>query len=366
MLFSNCTGFKPHIDDTIKPSGKRKQLHRSAKNKRAAAPPAAAARRRVKPSAADERLERLARRIAAEIRPATPEETKFRHGHWLEKRAKVNRTLLQINSSQRTVEAFEQCGSECTVEYSASLQKHRVRANHCKNRHCEPCMRARAGRLAANLKAKIEGDQKHRFRFLTLTLRHSDAPLADQIKRLYKSFSKLRATKFWKQSQRGGCFILEVKWSAKSREWHPHLHVITEGNWIKQQTLANQWRTITGDSHVVDVRCLADGKEAAHYVTKYVTKGTSDTVWDDDDAAQEWVTATKGVRTCATYGTWRGYKLLAITESAPDWTPVGTLTHIIHAADQHQPWAMAILQSLRPPGKPNEVSKIATPPHPPN
>ena len=85
-----------------------------------------------------------------------------------------------------------------------------------------------------------------------------------------------------------------------------HLHVIAEGAYLPATELSAAWHKITGDSFVVDVRSLKSGKDAAYYVSKYVTKGTSVAVWHNIDTAQEWVTATKGVRICSTYGDWRG------------------------------------------------------------
>jgi hypothetical protein len=58
------------------------------------------------------------------------------------------------------LERFDACGSECTIEYSQELQKHRIRANYCKSRHCEPCARAKANLIARNLRTELEHAEK--------------------------------------------------------------------------------------------------------------------------------------------------------------------------------------------------------------
>ena len=266
------------------------------------------------------------------IQPATKAETHFRHSFWKAKRAMVRAALESTGLQPFALDRFDQCGGECIVEYSVEAGKHRLKANYCHSRHCEPCMRAKANKLAANLRNRLNENPESVYRFVTLTLKHRNEPLADQIKRLYMSFRKLRAMKFWKTSQRGGAAMLEVKWIAKTRMWHPHLHVITEGDWIDKYELSRGWLQATGDSPIVDIRALPDSKAVAHYVCKYVAKGTNTEVWHDVDARQEWILALRGVRMCLTYGTWRGYGLMQTTEKYFDWKPVWSLSDLARAA----------------------------------
>jgi hypothetical protein len=298
----------------------------------------------------EKEAKRREQRTMHQIIPATHEETVFRHRDWWEKRKLVDAALVSVGTSERSMERFRECGADSFVYWSPSEQKHTLRGSYCKNRHCVPCQRARGNRLAAALKKKLEGGRQHQYRFITLTLKHSELPLKDQVKRLFSSFKTLRKTALWSDSQKGGAFTLEVKWQEKTRMWHPHLHIIAEGGFMRQSTIAKEWRRITTDSHIVDIKVLSSGKDAAHYVSKYVAKGTTDNVWADRNAAQEWVTAMKGVRVCSTYGTWRGFKLMEKPVLAQDWAPVASLTSVMHAAKAGQQWAMAIVISLRPPG----------------
>jgi Replication protein len=278
--------------------------------------------------------------------PATHLETQFRHSFWKEKREKVARGLQDTNLNPRALELFKQCGGECIVEYSPTAKKHRLRANYCRNRHCEPCMKAKGNKIVGNLKKRLEENKDLNFRFITLTLKHTRRPLADQIKHLYTSYKKLRNAKCWKNSQDGGAAMLEVKWSPKTREWHPHLHIISQGNYLDKFDLSKAWLAATGSSTIVDIRKIDAAKDAAHYVGKYITKGTSSEVWNDRQAAQEWILAMRGVRVCATFGKWRGYKLTAAVALFTDWKPVYTLQALFRDVERGDVAAVHLMVSL--------------------
>lgn len=279
---------------------------------------------------------------------ATPQELKWRHQTWWERREKVLSYLRDGWLGMRHYERFANCGAMATVQYSNTLAKHRVSAVLCKSRHCEPCMRQKAGRIAGNLKDKMKACPPGSFRFITLTLRHDQlTPLKEQLTRLIKHFRALRARPVWKKTQRGGAFTIEVKHNATG--WHAHLHVITEGKWCDRDTLRNEWEKITGDSFQADIRRIPDADALAGYVVKYVTKSTSPEVWDNACFAKEYMLAVKGLRTCASLGTWRGLKLTQPRPHTDDWQHVGTLHDIVNDAQAGKPWAEAVILSLRPP-----------------
>lgn len=69
----------------------------------------------------------------------------------------------------------------------------------------------------------------------------------------------------------GGFHSIEV--TNKGKGWHPHAHMI----WLcesepNQATLADEWQTLTRDSHVVDVRPLHDPVDGFIEVCKYALK----------------------------------------------------------------------------------------------
>lgn len=291
----------------------------------------------------------------------TDDEAWFRHHNWSQKRSKVRQALYDAGSSQNSLNSFDNCGSDTQVEWNAAEKRYRVCGCYCHNRHCEPCMRAKSSLIIGNLRAILNKAEKKQHRFLTLTLTHDKAtPLKSQIKRLYAAYKQLRATTEWKATQKGGAATLEIKWAEpgykKGKDgrpymskggWHPHLHIISEGTALDQYVLSDLWYRCTGDSFIVDIRIISADKDVAYYVGKYVTKGTNDDVWSDPLRAAEWVKAVKGVRMCATFGTWRGYKLLARKkEVAGTWEFVASLDSLARRARSGETKAIEILMQL--------------------
>ncbi len=267
---------------------------------------------------------------------ADPDETWFRHCNWQRTRDLVRAALVRTGHSTQVLDRWDNCGAECLVEWSESEGRYRLSGSYCHSRHCRPCMKAKGDLIALNLKSKLEADPLKPgddYRFITLTWKHESRPLVDQLKSLRQAFAELRQHPIWKDSQRGGAVMLECHANERN-EWHPHLHVMSEGQFIHQRELADAWFKISGGSFKVTVQKIAGPKDVGFYVAKYVTKGTKDDVWDDPALADEWTLATKGLRTCATYGTWRGFRLLKHdkTDDATDWKPVGLLSRIIAAA----------------------------------
>lgn len=307
-----------------------------------------------------ESMRRAAAFYAHVVPPAEIEETRFRHSHWKNRRDRIRAMLARSGARVHALNRWDECGGQCQVQWSESRQNFRLSANYCKSRFCEPCMRAKANMVARNLREKLEEARQAArsrdpigVRFITLTLRHNKAPLKSQIDRLHASFKKLRNLPLWKLSQLGGAAALEVKWTGVA--WHPHLHVVAEGSFISKEQLSQAWHECTGDSFVVDVRALKDLADACHYVSKYITKGTNDAVWLDDDRALEWITASRGVRICNTFGSWRGFKLTKPTSSLNDWKPIRSLINLLEAAQAGELAAQAILLILRPPGQTEET-----------
>lgn len=334
------------------------------------APPApGSAGRRETPveRATAKRLDRTARFYEHIAPPAHAAETQWRHARWAAKRSLVRQSLASTGTSVQTLANFDACGSTAVSQWSAKLGRRRLSAYYCHCRHCEPCARSKANKIAANLKNKLAADRGRDFRFITLTLKHTDTPLLDQIKRLFASFKKLRLTKPWKESQRGGAFMLEVKHDGHS--WHPHLHAVVQGRFVDKVTLSGLWHKVTGDSFIVDIRKIDRGEDAAHYVTKYITKSTNDGVWSNPNLAAEWVIASRGLRTCNTFGSWRKFPLLDVDNDPKDWVAEDSLVNLIRRANAGELAAVHILADLRPAGDKLEVplqpKDFPLPPDPP-
>jgi hypothetical protein len=172
----------------------------------------------------------------------------------------------------------------------------------CRSRICPRCGKSRSWQLVARVDELVK--QMNSPRFVTLTLRSSDAPLRDQLHRLQTCFARIRRSKTWKGAFLGGVSTVEVTFNPERRQWHPHLHLIADGSYIPKHELSEAWHTATGDSSIVDIRLLHSRSEIVRYLIGYVTKG-SNTAAIPDDKLPTWANAIHGLRLVNTFGTTR-------------------------------------------------------------
>lgn len=253
----------------------------------------------------------------------------FRHSGWLPIRDKVHRALEVVYGQCPRLERFETCGTGAWVWRSATDDGHfKITADHCHDRWCLPCGRTRGRTIANNVLAYI---QFKRLRFMTLTLRHRDEPLADSLDRLYNSFTKLRRSKDWRRYVNGGAAFVEIKHGLDRKTWHPHIHAIVEGRYYPHELLKAGWLKVTGDSYVVDIRPVTSDEHLLHYVTKYVSKPLHGSVYATEDTLQEAIIAMHGRRTCLTFASWRGLDLTT-HDDATEWLSIGPLSIVMDQA----------------------------------
>lgn len=182
----------------------------------------------------------------------------------------------------------------------------RLLAMRCKQRACPLCSAQRSRDTAA--RAETATERMDSPRFLTLTMAHSDEPLAEQLKALRAAFRKLRAHWRWKRNVTQGIYGIEVTYNTTTDQWHPHIHAIIDGSYYEQHLLSQQWHDATGNSRIVHIKPAFSRKGIARYITKYVTKPASIASWPKR-AILEWTKAMHGVRTLATIGKLHGVNL---------------------------------------------------------
>lgn len=267
----------------------------------------------------------------------------FRHSGWTRHRRHVRAALVANDIQPRPLARFDTCGSDPWVVVDVdNCTRFAIHSNHCHSRWCTPCSRERAHRIVGNLRVKLnDGD----IRFLTLTVKHSDAPLTDQIDRIYAAFRKLRRTSFWKPAVDGGCAILEVKHSHATQQWHVHLHCLLDGRFLDHDYIKAEWWRITGDSYVIDIQHCTNADHASHYVVKYITKPVPSSVINKPDQLTEMIRAYKGRRLVLTWGSWRGVRL---TEPLDDtvWKSIASLPDLYRRRDAGNVDAYLVLSQL--------------------
>jgi len=138
-------------------------------------------------------------------------------------------------------------------------------------------------------------------KFMTFTVKHTSAPLIDQINRLYKAYRLFRMHKLLKKKQRGGVWFFQLKRSKKSGQWHPHLHVIMDMDYINKVAIQDDWLVTTGDSFVVDIRAIKDPGKVADYVSRYASKPCELSNFSEPDQ-DEIYNSLHGKRLCGRFG----------------------------------------------------------------
>jgi len=288
-------------------------------------------------------------------RTPSRDECSFRHSGWKNRRAKVLTAfseLLKSPSRTRDMHAvggtrydrFQECGNcSWVLRSEADPTRFGIASNQCGDRFCEPCAQAKARVIRRSLHDQV----KHGVhRFVTLTLKTAGATLREDVDRLYTSFRRMKQRAFWKQHVAGGIAFCELKWKPERNRWHPHFHILCHGKFLPQRHLADEWRAATGDSFVVDVRQVKNPKTAAEYVSKYVTKGYDQSVFDDVERLKEAIVALRGRRLMMKLGDWVG---LALEDGDSDeaWTVVCRLQTLLDRVRQGDRHACAILDALR-------------------
>lgn len=267
----------------------------------------------------------------------------FRHDGWRRNRQLIYESLRRTMQSKSRVENFAECGATAYVYRAADdPSKFRLGGSSCRDRFCIPCSIDRSRCLATNVLNTLG---KRPARFVTLTLRQTDAHLRDILDRLYDAFRKLRARSFWKKRVKGGCAFIEIKYSAANDAWNVHLHAIVHGQFIPKRELSSEWWKITGDSFIVDVRLIENEVKIARYVVKYCSKPCNATFLNRKDYLDTVITVMVGRRLCLTFGDWRGIKL---TESPneTDWISLGSFHTVVSKAAHGDAECLAAVHAI--------------------
>ncbi len=255
----------------------------------------------------------------------TPWELDFRHSFWHADRIKTVAAFYRTSTPAARINRFNCCGGGAYVQVAKDNGEPRIVSTKCHDRFCKACGNERQRVITQNLLKHCEGKT---LRFMTLTLKHNSERLTLQIDRLFSCLTKLRERGFWKEHVTGGAVFFELKPSKDGRTWHPHLHLVVEGQRVPQDTLSSEWLAVTGDSSIVDIRFVYDPKATLGYVAKYASKPLDGSLYHWPNMLDEAIVALKGRRACTTFGTWRGLKLEDKPEDGREWINVGTIEEV--------------------------------------
>lgn len=283
----------------------------------------------------------------------------FRHSGWAPTRRRIGAAIATTFPDSDRLVRFAGCGSRAwVVKHPDHDRDYRVMADHCHDRFCVPCAAVRSRTIVSNLLPRL-GERT--VRFVTLTLwSDSSTRLKPLLDKLYRSFALLRRRVWWAKRVLGGFAMLEVKYVAHTQRWHPHLHVLCQGNYLPQPELSAIWHNITHDSFIVDVRSAHDEGHVAWYVTKYTSKPGDYSTMHSVELLQEMVLALAGRRLCSTFGTFQGLNLLDRGEPT-EWIYVESLWQLTQRATAGNPEAQAILRIIHATPENDEPSQHELP-----
>lgn len=267
----------------------------------------------------------------------------FRHSGWAGERQKVIDAMRFLDLPAQRIGRFLRCGTGGhLLKHATEPDHYRIVGNNCRDRFCVPCQLDRAHTIRQNLIPLMKGSQH---RFITLTLGGNRDDLQVLVDRLISCFRRLRETHLWQSRIRGGVAFLEIKWSTRSHNWHPHLHVLTHGCFISQDALSRVWARITGDSYIVDIRFVRNIEDAAGHVAKYATKRIATDVIRNPEALREAIMVMQGRRLLLPFGDWYQSRL---TSRADDdqWEYVCDLASIYIERNQGNADAAKAIEQL--------------------
>jgi len=229
------------------------------------------------------------------------------HAHHWQERESIILSLEEsaTKSIKRTAYKLSACAESARLYLDVQKQHVRTIITRCRQRICPWCTHARTARAKVQILAIMA--TMHNPRSIVLTARSNDRPLDQQISALRQAFRKFRTYKQWKTIVTGGVYTLEVTYNPRAGTWHPHVHIIADGQFFPQPLLSKLWKRATGDSDIVWISKADNAPKAAMELAGYIGKPPK--IKEMPAAAlREYVAATRSVRMLQTFGTARDQK----------------------------------------------------------
>lgn len=277
----------------------------------------------------------------------------------------LRHTLLEVaewaGATSRAVDRFRRCGTNAGVWRSASTGTLRVIAEHCRNRWCPRCRSYVQARTRRRLEKWLATANRDALKFVTLTLKPSSRPLCEQLAHLWRSFRRLRSSRFWRALSARGLCVAETTRGADGRHWHVHLHAIMESPYVDARKLSAAWRTASSGSFIVKVKQVRRDQPTeslSQYLSSYMAKEPPGVDATDAKLVAEWVRALTAQHWVVSFGKRRPIPEQQKTEAETDpgpWEYVAPLSTLILAARGGHEVAAELLRRLE---SAREVSSV--------
>lgn len=202
-------------------------------------------------------------------------------------------------SNWRRARRMAECGTSSRLFVNPEAHQVKTWMHRCNTRLCPYCSRERSARVAGQLERLILSMAQPRI--MVLTIRSTGTPLPEQLAALRQAFARLRKSRHWREHVSGGAYTLEITQHNKTHLWHPHLHIVYDGNYYPHGQLKEDWREATGDSDIVWLERLDSAAKAAKELAKYIGKPQNATDWTRADLAT-YAEAIHGTRMVQSFG----------------------------------------------------------------
>lgn len=268
---------------------------------------------------------------------------RFRH-HRSERRFWL-KLLPEIETDPQRLARWFNCGSNAWVLRDDSDGHLSIKAATCHLRVCPVCRLRYAAAARDRISWAIRNTPDHSWQLITLTLKHSSAPLAQQLGNLRACFRRLRARSTWKNAVHGGFATIEVTWSEKTACWHPHLHVLAHTRFIDWKALRADWTAVTSGSHIIDAQRLHTAAYAVSYITSYLGKPPKLDTLPSDHYAADYYAAIQRSKWLISFGK-LPKRPPTPALAKPHRTPLSSLTDAWQAARSGSQYHRDMLASL--------------------
>jgi len=243
------------------------------------------------------------------------------------------RKVVQVvgtGDPENRLKAFDSCRTVAWFVRHSVSGKIRVASSRCGNRWCPLCIKTRRFAIVQSVTAWM--NKVVQPKFMTLTLKHTNSPLSEQITALYKFFKELKRRPWFKKRVFGGVWFFQVKVSKADGLYHPHIHILFQGRFIDHAKICQIWKQITHGSDIVDIRAVKNPKKAAEYVARYAS-APCDLSKETEEKAIEIATALHGRRICGSWGLAKSVKFKpSLPDDAAQWQKLGGFNQIIEGA----------------------------------
>ena len=208
-----------------------------------------------------------------------------RYGQAKKRALEVADYLRNLPNRKGLSERVDRCGEYLLFRHYPTVDEVRLHAAQFCMKHllCPLCAIRRGAKAMQAYMPRFEVITASRpdLRPFLVTLTVKDGPdLVERFNHLHEAQHEL-----WKRKHRkyasaldqveAAVWSYEVKRGANSGQWHPHLHMFALATVQPDaDVLAGEWRNITGDSFIVDVRPISQADPASGFleVFKYALK----------------------------------------------------------------------------------------------